>query len=102
VVVATDVTKRMTAEEVEMPSKDGNYVHGLSMEGARWDSAGTTVAPSLPKEMFFLMPVMLVKAIPVDKAEFKDSFLCPVYKTQVRGFTYVWRASPPPRRSFVS
>jgi len=93
VVVATDVTKRMTAEEVEMPSKDGNYVHGLSMEGARWDSAGTTVAPSLPKEMFFLMPVMLVKAIPVDKAEFKDSFLCPVYKTQVRGFTYVWRAN---------
>merc|ERR1711967_50176 len=65
VVVATDVTKRVTAEEVEVAAKDGNFVHGLSMEGARWDAAQTSVAHSLPKEMFFQMPVMSVKAIPV-------------------------------------
>lgn len=92
VLVATEITKK-TPEEVEMASKDGNFVFGLSMEGARWDSAAGSVAPSLPKEMFYEMPVMLVKAIPVDKADFKDNFLCPVYKTQVRGYTFVWRAN---------
>merc|ERR1711988_1879269 len=92
VVVATEVTKK-AFEEVDMPSKEGNYVHGLSMEGARWDPSAGSVAPSLPKEMFFEMPVMLIKAIPVDKADFRDNFLCPVYKTQVRGYTFVWRAN---------
>ena len=76
-----------------MASKDGNFIFGLSMEGARWDPAGGSVATSLPKEMFFEMPVMLCKAIPVDKADFKDDFLCPVYKTQSRGHTYVWKAN---------
>ena len=80
-------------EEVEAASKEGSYIYGLTMEGARWDSGGATVSPSVPKEMFFTMPVMLTKAIPVDKAEFKDTFMCPVYKTQVRGYTYVFSAN---------
>ena len=92
VVTAIEVTKK-APEEVESASKEGSYIHGLTMEGARWDSAGASVSSSLPKEMFFTMPVMLAKAIPVDKAEFKDTFMCPVYKTQVRGYTYVFSAN---------
>ena len=92
VVLSTEVTKK-TAEDVDAPSKEGSYIFGLSMEGARWDGAVGSVNNSLPKEMFFEMPVMLCKAIPVDKAEFKDDFLCPVYKTQTRGHTYVWKAN---------
>jgi len=92
VVVSTEITKK-AVEEVENASKDGNFVYGLSMEGARWDQGASSVGPSQPKEMFFEMPVMLVKAIPTDKADFKDCFLCPVYKTQVRGYTFVWKAN---------
>ena len=51
------------------------------------------VAHSQPKEVVFRMPVMLAKAIPVDKAEFKDCFMCPVYKIQSRGPTFVWKAN---------
>jgi len=92
VVVAVEVTKK-APEEVADASKEGSYIHGLSMEGARWDGGQASVSNSLPKEMFFTMPVMLAKAIPVDKAEFKDTFMCPVYKTQTRGYTYVFQAN---------
>merc|ERR1711988_2072926 len=92
VVVSTEVTKK-SLEEVEVASKDGSFIWGLSMEGARWDGGGGTVNQSLPKEMFCEMPVMLAKAIPVDKAEYKDTFMCPVYKVQQRGHTYVFQAN---------
>lgn len=92
VVVATEVTKKQP-EEVEQPSRDGSYIYGLTMEGARWDMNTMTIGPSLPKEMFCPMPVILAKAIPVDKAEFKDTFMCPVYKVQQRGHTYVFKAN---------
>jgi len=92
VVSAFEVTKK-SATEVEAASKDGSYIHGLTMEGARWDGGQASVSPSIPKEMFFTMPVMLAKAVPTEKAEFKDAFMCPVYKTQARGHTFVMRAN---------
>lgn len=92
VVVATEVTKKQP-EEVEQANREGSYIHGLTMEGARWDMNAMAVAQSLPKEMFCPMPVLLAKAIPVEKAEFKDTFMCPVYKVQMRGATYVFKAN---------
>jgi dynein heavy chain len=92
VVVATEVTKKQP-EEVEQANREGSYIHGLTMEGARWDMNAMVVAQSLPKEMFCPMPVLLAKAIPVEKAEFKDTFMCPVYKVQMRGATYVFKAN---------
>merc|ERR1719217_1076087 len=92
VIVSTEVTKK-GPEEVEAASKDGSFIWGMYMEGARWDGAMGAVSNSAPKEMFCEMPVMLAKAIPVDKAEFKDTFMCPVYKVQVRAHTYVFQAN---------
>jgi len=92
VVVSTEVTKK-SKEEVELASKEGSFIWGLSMEGARWDGGGGTVNTSTPKEMFCEMPVMLCKAIPTDKAEYKDTFMCPVYKVQARGHTFVFQAN---------
>jgi len=93
VVVATEITKKMEPAEQDQPSKDGSFVYGLTMEGARWDVGAQVIGPSVPKEMFYSMPVMLAKAVPVDKAEFKDSYMCPVYKTQIRGPTFVFQAN---------
>ena len=44
------------------PAKDGAFVIGLSMEGARWDDANMTVDKARPKEMFVKMPCMTVRA----------------------------------------
>jgi len=83
VVVTTEVTKK-TPEELEGPSREGSYVYGLIMEGARWDTGLNSIDDSKMKEMFCQMPVMLVKAVQVEKTEYKDQYLCPVYKTQQR------------------
>jgi len=83
VVVMTEVTKK-TPEEVEGPSRDGSFIHGLIMEGARWDTGLNSIDESKMKEMFCQMPVMLVRAVQVDKAEYKDCYMCPCYKTQAR------------------
>ena len=39
---------------------------------------------SKPKELFCSMPVILVRAVTVDKADVKDAYLCPVYYTEAR------------------
>jgi hypothetical protein len=62
----------------------------LSAAGARWDDkAGSgTLDESRPKELYALMPVIMIKAVMVDKAEVRDAYICPVYKTTSRGLTY--------------
>merc|ERR1712054_543238 len=57
VVSAFEVTKQV-ASEVDIASKEGSYITGLTMEGARWDGGQACVSSSLPKEMFFSMPVL--------------------------------------------
>lgn len=42
------------------------------------------------KELTPTMPVIFIKAIPVDKQENRNVYQCPVYKTRQRGPTYVW------------
>lgn len=55
-----------------------------------------------PKEMFCTMPVMCVKGVAADRVDTQGVYLCPVYKTEQRGPTYVFSAqlktkSPPGR-----
>ncbi|CAN0055637.1 unnamed protein product [Heterosigma akashiwo] len=91
-VTYTDVTKKMSHEEVEGHSRDGAYVWGLQMQGARWDVNNTSVEKSKPKEMFCPMPVLNVRGVTVDKAEGQGLYSCPTYKTEFRGPTYVFCA----------
>lgn len=42
------------------------------------------------KELTPTMPVIFIRAIPVDKQESRNVYQCPVYKTRQRGPTYVW------------
>ena len=42
------------------------------------------------KELTPAVPVIFIKAIPVDKQETRNVYQCPVYKTRQRGPTYVW------------
>ncbi|XP_043570411.1 dynein axonemal heavy chain 9-like isoform X1 [Chiloscyllium plagiosum] len=84
-----DVTKK-TREDCSGPPREGSYIHGLFMEGARWDSQGGIIADARLKELTPTMPVIFIKAIPVDKQDTRNLYPCPVYKTRLRGPTYVW------------
>lgn len=58
--------------------------------GARWDTQTGVIAEARLKELTPAMPVIFIKAIPVDRMETKNIYECPVYKTRIRGPTYVW------------
>ncbi|XP_039572044.1 dynein heavy chain 17, axonemal isoform X2 [Passer montanus] len=87
--LAVDVTKK-TREEITFPPREGSYVHGLFMEGARWDVPSGSIADSRMKELTPEMPVILLRAVPVDRMDTVNVYECPVYKTRTRGPTYVW------------
>ncbi|KAJ3364693.1 hypothetical protein GGF32_001332 [Allomyces javanicus] len=88
-VLTVEVLKK-PREECTAPPREGAYIHGLFMEGARWDGNAGCIAESLLKELTPAMPVVFVKAIPVDKRETKGIYECPMYRTRQRGPTYVW------------
>ena len=88
-VLQCDVTKKCK-DDMAGPPREGAYVHGLFMEGARWDTQTNMIAESRLKELAPAMPVMFIKAIPVDRLDVRNVYECPVYKTKLRGATYVW------------
>lgn len=58
--------------------------------GARWDTQTGVIADARLKELTPAMPVIFIRAIPADRMETKNIYECPVYKTRIRGPTYVW------------
>ncbi|KGL87447.1 Dynein heavy chain 9, axonemal, partial [Charadrius vociferus] len=84
-----DVTKK-NREDFASPPREGAYVHGLFMEGARWDAQTGIITDARLKELTPAMPVIFIKAIPADKQDIRSVYPCPVYKTRQRGPTYVW------------
>nr|CAD7197237.1 unnamed protein product [Timema douglasi] len=92
-----DVTKKQKEDFTSAP-REGAYVHGLYMEGARWDSQTGFIMDSRLKELFPYMPVVnirspstiLLQAITQDKQDLRNTYECPIYKTRTRGPTYVW------------
>merc|ERR1719231_1624483 len=100
--VQTDVTKKMSPEEIDTHSREGAYISGLQIQGARWDVQAGIIDRSKPKEMFCLMPCMVCRAVSADKIEKNNVYYAPTYKTTQRGPTYVFSAqlktkSPPGR-----
>ncbi|KAH0621503.1 hypothetical protein JD844_022873 [Phrynosoma platyrhinos] len=59
------------------------------MSCARWDVQGGHLAEACLKAPTQAMPVVFVRAIPNDRQETRNSYECPVYKTKLRGSTYV-------------
>ncbi|GCB64021.1 hypothetical protein scyTo_0000226, partial [Scyliorhinus torazame] len=87
--LSVDVTKK-TKEDYGHPPREGAYIHGLFLEGARWDIQSGIITEARLKDLTPTMPVIFVRATPADRQEIKNIYECPVYKTKTRGPTYVW------------
>ena len=59
--VFTEVTKK-EPKQIDSTCKDGAYVSGMYLEGARWDMTSNSLEDSKPKDMFTAMPVITCKA----------------------------------------
>jgi len=81
----TDISEMMEAEEVTEYPEDGMFIHGLCMEGARWDMKKGVIAESIPKELHPRMPLILVKGVLYADVDKTGIFDCPVYITTKRG-----------------
>ena len=63
--------------------RNGVFIYGLWMEGARFDQEQMVLNESHPGEMFSEMP--MIHFLPTkDHIPAKENYLCPVYKTTVR------------------
>jgi dynein heavy chain len=78
-----DVTKKMNPDEIEGATRDGAYVNGFFLEGARWDVTTGMMDDSILKQLYCPMPVVLMKAALADKGQ-RDVYECPSYKTLTR------------------
>ena len=57
---------------------EGTYVHGMYMEGARWDKAANTIVESKPKELHPPMPVMHILGVTQENMVTTGVYQCPV------------------------
>jgi len=89
-VIQTDVKAKF---EVADHARDGAYITGLFVEGARWNLAAGQLEECGPRDINYPMPIINCRAIPRDKEEKNGVFKCPVYRTTRRGPTLVFMAS---------
>jgi dynein heavy chain len=93
-IIVTDVLKRLYWEPELTPCKDGAYVFGFQVEGARWEASVGQLDESLPKKLFSVVPVINCRSAPLppEGKEDKTVYQCPVYMTTTRGATFVFYA----------
>ncbi|EGD79180.1 outer dynein arm heavy chain beta [Salpingoeca rosetta] len=80
-----DVTKKYNKEDFTTPPREGSYICGLFMEGARWDTGSGIIQDARLKELTPTMPILYLKAIPVEKRDTRNIYECPTFKTKERG-----------------
>jgi len=91
--IAVD-TLRITCEvtdndvkEITEPMDYGAYIHGLFMEGGRFDRATMRMEDSLPRALFDPMPCIWLNPVVADKYAPTNVYECPLYKTSIRAGT---------------
>ncbi len=67
--------------------KEGAYIKGLFLEGARWDHEYGCLADSNPMELNCPMPIIHFKPIEAKRKSMKGLYQCPLYVWPARGGT---------------
>jgi len=80
VVMANDVTRFVTKEEITSAPKEGVYVYGLFLDGAGWDKKNSCLTEQHPKVLYVPLPVLHLYAINSTAGRDTRLYECPVYK----------------------
>ena len=81
-IVRDDV--REDAGDIEAKPKDGCYVHGLYLEGAKWNHTTHTLDDPVPKELYSKMPVIHLLPRANMPEPTSGIYRCPCYKILTR------------------
>lgn len=68
-------------ETIKAKPRDGCYIYGLFLEGARWDGAKGYLVESRAKELFTPMAAILMKPEKNREVPSDGIYTCPCYKT---------------------
>jgi dynein heavy chain len=79
----TFVMKDEAVQELT-PCADGCYIHGLFLEGSRWDKEVKSLVDPKPKELFSPMPVIHMLPEQYRATPQSGIYRCPVYKVLTR------------------
>eukprot|EP00656_Telonema_subtile_P017641 TRINITY_DN19490_c0_g1_i2.p1 TRINITY_DN19490_c0_g1~~TRINITY_DN19490_c0_g1_i2.p1 ORF type:complete len:1228 (+),score=268.04 TRINITY_DN19490_c0_g1_i2:75-3758(+) len=82
--IFTSVTKFTSESEVTDRPKDGAYVQGLYLEGARWDRKKMCLTAQEKKVLINEMPIVQIVPTESTKLKLVGTFRTPVYVTQDR------------------
>jgi len=66
------------------PAKDGAYVYGLYLEGAKWEEEKSHLCEPEVMELFVMMPVIHFKPIPKRSKALQNVYECPTYYYPIR------------------
>lgn len=75
---------RESASALKERPEMGCYIHGLFLEGARWDAKVGLLTESRPKELYTEMAVIWMVPEPNRKPPTSGVYICPIYKTLTR------------------
>ncbi|XP_068171919.1 dynein axonemal heavy chain 1 [Antennarius striatus] len=78
---------KASVSEITVKPVTGCYIHGLFLEGARWDDETGQLAESRPKELHTEMSVIWLVPKPNREPPTCGIYVCPVYKTLSRAGT---------------
>lgn len=84
----TEVTTMPTPEAIKEPMEVGAFIHGVTLEGCRWDIKEGVLKDSIPKELRVLMPVIKVIPVTADVYNTDGYYMCPVYMNMQRANVY--------------
>merc|ERR1712070_643546 len=74
-------------DDVPAPPDDGVFIHGMFVEGARFDADEGCMAESHPGELFAPMNVVHLMPQPIGPDRTPGHYECPFYKTNIRAGT---------------
>jgi len=80
----TNVMPIYTTDQVNARPETGVYMHGLFMQGARWDEKKKCVDDSFAGVSIAEFPIIWLEPILDEDLKLDKQFTCPLYKTSVR------------------
>jgi len=88
VVTHTDILP-YDLERIKDTQEEGQNIHGLFMEGGRWNRQEQKLDESEPKKLFVAMPVIYVTAVQAKERKNVGPYDCAVYKYPRRNDRYL-------------